>query len=694
MTSQLTIEWAPLLPWQALVALGVLAAIALGLAFWRRAPGAGWRLVAMAMLLAALWNPSLIEEQREGLTDVALIVVDESPSQSIENRREQSEIAVEALQEDLATLPNTEVHVVRGGDITYGSGDRGTRLFDVLRNGLTSVPRQRIGAIFLVTDGQVHDAPESLDQLALDTPLHLLLTGRDDEKDRRISVTQAPSFGIVGRPLSLKLRVDDLPDNLGSSLARVEMRQDGGEPTILTVPVGEEFEVPFELARRGPSILELSVEAGPDELTLINNRTAVVVNGVRERLRVLLVSGEPHAGERAWRNILKSDPSVDLVHFTILRPPEKQDGTPIRELSLIAFPTRELFEIKLDEFDLIIFDRYRRRGVLPSIYLENIARYVMNGGALLEAVGPTFATPLSLYRTPLGRVLPAEPSGEIFEQGYRPTLTDVGARHPVTGDLPGASDGPDGEPTWGRWFRHVDADPTSGVIAMTGVGGRPLLILDRVGEGRVAQLLSDQMWLWSRGYEGGGPQAEMLRRVAHWLMQEPDLEEEDLRASVTTGRLDVVRRSLSPDLPEIEVTMPSGEVRTLTLTAEDNGRAQASMPANEAGLYRVSDGEQTALAAAGPISPLEFEDLRSSAEPLRPLIEASDGGIARIDTGDLPKLRKVKAGRDRHGSTWLGVQNNDSYVVTGVSQTPLLPVILILLVALGAATMAWWREGR
>ena len=98
------------------------------------------------------------------------------------------------------------------------------------------------------------------------------------------------------------------------------------------------------------------------------------INGVRDRLRVLLVSGEPHAGERTWRNLLKSDASVDLVHFTILRPPEKQDGVPVDELSLIAFPTRELFIEKIEDFDLIIFDRYRRRGILPSLYLENIAQ--------------------------------------------------------------------------------------------------------------------------------------------------------------------------------------------------------------------------------------------------------------------------------------------------------------------------------
>ena len=129
------------------------------------------------------------------------------------------------------------------------------------------------------------------------------------------------------------------------------------------------------------------------EIALQNNRTVIATEGIRDRLQVLLVSGEPHPGERTWRNLLKADASVDLVHFTILRPPEKQDGTPVKELSLIAFPTRELFVEKLSEFDLVIFDRYERRGILPTVYLNNVVDYVRAGGAVLVASGPDYARP-------------------------------------------------------------------------------------------------------------------------------------------------------------------------------------------------------------------------------------------------------------------------------------------------------------
>ena len=692
MSGALSIDWTLLLPWPLFGALAAAAVAVVALALWRRARGTWWRALGLTVLLLALANPTLVAEQREPLDDVALVLIDESPSQDIAPRPAQSEAALGHLLDSLGGLKGTEVRVLRAGKGAVAVEEDGTRLFGALRRALAKVPRRRVAAVFVVSDGQVHDTPETLEALGVEAPLHLLLTGADGEGDRRLRIGRVPSFGIVGRKLSLTMTVEELPA-AAPSLARVTLRRDGGAPEVMRVPVGVEQTIEFELDHRGPSVLELEVEARPGELTLANNRAAVVVNGVRDRLRVLLVSGEPHAGERAWRNILKSDPSVDLVHFTILRPPEKQDGTPIRELSLIAFPTRELFEVKLEEFDLIIFDRYRRRGVLPSIYLQNIANYVENGGAFLEAVGPTFATPLSLYRTPLGRVLPAEPTGGIFERGYRPRVTDLGNRHPVTAELTGASDA-GAEPAWGRWFRQIDADTKSGAVVMSGVESRPLLVLDRVGKGRVAQFMSDHMWLWSRGFEGGGPQAELLRRVAHWLMKEPDLEEENLRASVTGGRLEVRRRSLDPDPPEVEVTHPSGERSRLALEAGRGGRAFGSIPAAETGLYRVSDGARTALAAAGPLNPLEFEDLRATLEILEPLIEASGGAAVRLASQELPELRKVKPGRDRHGRGWLGLLANGSYVVKGVEQVPLMPALLVLLAALGAALAAWYREGR
>ena len=700
-SSGFTLATAPLLPWGYIALLGTACALVLGFGILRRARGLPWRAVALAILLFALVNPSIIEEQRSPQRDIAIIVVDESASQRIGDRQRATEAALAALKDQLSRERDLDLRVIRAGKPQPGAGSDGTRLFTALDRAMSDVPRQRLAGVVMITDGQVHDTPGgevSAAAEAIGAPLHAVLSGRPDEGDRRLVINQAPSFGLVGKELKLTIRVEDLPERSpkkpegASSQAKVTWRKDGGAPHQVAIPIDRNVPLPVAIDHGGPNVIEIEVEPGPQELTLDNNRAVVVVNGVRDRLRVLLVSGEPHAGERVWRNILKSDPSVDLVHFTILRPPEKQDGTPIRELSLIAFPIRELFDVKLDEFDLIIFDRYSRRGVIPQAYLENVARYVRNGGAFLEAVGPSFGTPLSLARTPLGAILPTEPTGDVVEEGFKARVTDLGRRHPVTEGLPGAG-AADGEPSWGRWFRQVEARVHHGTTIMSGDHGGPLLVLDRVGKGRVAQLLSDQMWFWARGFEGGGPQAELLRRLAYWLMKEPDLEENDLRAVVEGDRLVVTRQSLEPDDRPVEVTAPDGSKRSLTLSPESGGRSTGSLPISEMGLYRVTDGSRTALAAAGPLNPVEFADVRSTPEKLAPIVAATGGGVFWVGAGTIPDIRRVSPGRVASGRNWMGFRANGDYTVSGFSETPLLPGVAALLLIVGGLLAAWRREG-
>ncbi|HEX6102862.1 MAG TPA: hypothetical protein VF031_07430 [Alphaproteobacteria bacterium] len=688
-----SISLAPLIPLPVLLALAALAAVLVLFGLVRRARGSVLRAFAFAALLAALANPSWVQERREPLSDVAVIVADESASQHIDGRDDDTQAAVAELEQRLRRLPGTEVRVVRVADAAGEegeAGDEGTRLFSALERALTDVPRRRIAGVIAVTDGQIHDAPESAAALELAAPFHVLLTGRDDEIDRRLIVKEIPTYGIVGQRQSMVLRVDDMPGDAGGAAA-VTIRRDGRPLGTADLAIGEDAVIEFMLEHAGPTVFEIEAAARDGELTLANNRAVVVVNGVRDRLRVLLVSGEPHAGERTWRNLLKADPAVDLVHFTILRPPEKQDGTPIRELSLIAFPIRELFEVKLDEFDLIIFDRYRQRGVLPRYYYENIAAYVEKGGALLESTGPSYASSFSLYRTPLGEALPAEPLGRVIEGGFKPRITDLGRRHPVTADLPGSGGE---EPQWGRWFRLVDVGVTRGFTVMSGTEGRPLLVLDRYGEGRVAQIMSDHVWLWSRGFEGGGPQAELLRRLAHWLMKEPDLEEEDLRAAVHAGKLEITRRSLDQEPPEVRVTTPSGATRALRLEASGGGRWSATMPAEEVGLYRVDDDPLTAFAASGALNPIELADVRSTPEILAPIAAETGGTVRRLQNDGVPELRKVRPGREASGNGWIGIAANRDYLVTGIDQVPLMPGFVALALLLGTALIAWYREGR
>jgi len=704
------LTFSPAVPWWLLAVLATVGLVIGTYTIIRGARGGLLRMAALAVLLLTLANPTLIEEQRRPLSDIGVVVVDESASQDVGERRAQTEAALARIRQRTADWDDFELRELRVTDTVGDSAgaEDGTLLFEELRRTLAELPRARVAGVAVISDGQVHDAPVDPDALGLSSPLNVLLTGAENEADRRLEVVKVPRYGLVGKTQSLTLRIDDLGMENDGSPALVSIRQDGGEAETAFIPVGRERPVEFTLTHGGPTILEIEVEPADEELSLINNRVVVAVNGVRDRLRVLLVSGEPHTGERSWRNLLKADPSVDLVHFTILRPPEKNDGTPIRELSLIAFPIRELFEVKLAEFDLIIFDRYRRRNVLPRLYLHNIAEYVRNGGALLDAVGPTYASPLTLARTPLGEVLPGDPTGRILETGFKPTVVGVGHRHPVTARLPGANAPQESEtsspatPRWGRWFRQIEVAPKRGTVLMNGAQDRPLLILDRVGDGRVAQMLSDHMWLWAKGLEGGGPQAEFMRRVAHWLMKEPDLEENDLRATVDGDRITIERRSLEPTDAPVIVTGPDGASREVVLQDHSDGRATATIAAADVGLYRVEDTSQgpsgsaanmVTLTAVGPLNPREFADMRASTEKLEPIVSATEGGFVPLHASPRPDIRQVALDRDASGRDWIGFRRNQASVVVGVRETPMLPALLVLLLGMGALIWAWRREG-
>ncbi len=698
MTADIAIS--PLLPWPALAALGVVGLALLVLSAARRGRGTVLRALGLGVLVVALLDPRASTETREPQPDVAVVLIDDSPSQAIGEREAQTEFALDAVQAALGRFDDLQIRLVRilgdGTPDRADSGEGGTRLVGALARAFADVPESRIAGAIVITDGQVHDAADAAATAALPQPMHVLLTGRRDEMDRRLVVEEAPGFGIVGQSVAVRYRVVDRPGPMrgraGAYAAGVSFSLDGADARSVEVPVGEARTFEFTLDHAGPTVVEIAAEPAPGELSSLNNRAVVRINGVRDRLRVLLVSGQPHAGERTWRNLLKSDPSVDLVHFTILRPPEKDDMTPLRELALIVFPIHELFEVKLGEFDLILFDRYIVRDVLPPSYLRNIVGYVRDGGALMLAIGPEFAGLRSLFRTPLGELMPGAPTGEVLEQGFRPSLTDTGRRHPVTAPL--VLDPTSEDRQWGRWFRQIEVTQRSGHALMSGIGDRPLFVLDRVEKGRVGMLMSDHIWLWAREFEGGGPQAELLRRLAHWLMKEPELEEERLSARVQRGRLTIERHSLESSAPAVTVTTPSGATREVVLEEAERGVARASVEADEPGIFRVDDGSKTTLAVSGGLRSLELADLRATDEHLAPLVAATGGGLSWIGTDVVPEFRRTRPGRDTAGRGWMGLRENGAYVVTGFVQVSLLPGLLILGLVIAAMTAAWWREGR
>ncbi|MEI4262569.1 hypothetical protein [Roseovarius sp. D0-M9] len=671
----------PALPVWLIATLAGMALTALALAAWRGLSGWALRGIGAALILAALMGPSLSREDREDLTDIAILVEDASASQQLADRAAMTAEAAETLEARLAAQ-GVEVRRVKVDD---GADNSGTQLMTALSDVLASEPQGRIAGMFLLSDGRLHDLQRAP---GLPAPLHLVHTGREADWDRRLIVEGAPAFAILDEEITLTLRIEDSGAAPGDTEVPLDISVDGEAPQRFTVPVGQPIELPLSLPHGGRNVLEFITPEGEGELTARNNTALVQINGVRDRLRVLLVSGEPHAGGRTWRNLLKSDSSVDLVHFTILRPPEKQDGVPVEELSLIAFPTRELFLEKIDDFDLIIFDRYKRRGILPALYLENVADYVQKGGAVLFAAGPDFAGANSLYRSPLEEIVPARPTARVMSQPYSPAVTDMGERHPVTAGLGAMHDGP-----WGRWLRQIEVTEPTGDTVMSGAEDAPLLVLDRVGEGRVSLLASDHAWLWNRGYEGGGPQLELLRRLAHWMMKEPELEEEALWAEATGQTMRIIRRSLDEEVEDVTITGPDGAEVTVPLEEVSPGRFEAIFEGPQIGLYRLASGDQSAVIGLGPAAPLEFEETIATGAALAPLIEGTGGGIRAIEEG-VPAIREVREGRPAAGRGWLGITPRGAYVTQSVTLTPLLPAWLVLALIAALVTGAWLREGR
>ena len=670
----------PALSPSVIIVLGVIALAAWGVYLWRGGAAPVTRAAGLLFLFVALLQPQWVRETREPADDVALVVVDQSESLALAGRREAARAAGDAMAERLAREQGLDVRVreARGGP-------DGTLIKSVIEDAVSDVARERIGGVVVVTDGQAADPPAEPRRLSHLGPTHVLVVGDPDRGDRRLELVSAATFGIVGEPMRITARVIDAG---GNAPVTVTVTIDGQRAAQTTARANQEFSVDVRLPHRGRNMVVVEAEEGPREITLANNRAAFAANGVRDRLRVLLITGEPHQGARVWRNLLKSDPAVDLVHFSILRPPDKQDFTPLHELALIPFPTEELFERRLDEFDLIIFDRAPRRGILQAYYFSQIARRVEEGGALLITAGEAEAGLDGLYRTTLAAILPSQPTGQVHARPYRPAPTSLGQRHPVVRGLPS----PD---RWGRWTRQIGARVTGGQAVLSGVDGQPLLVLDRAGRGRVAQLWSDQPWLWARGYDGGGPHGELLRRLAHWLMQEPELEDERLALDPGPRGLEIERSTLGGAPGPVEIIAPSGERSSITLGESAPGLYRGQAPSEEQGLYEARSGNLRAFAAVGPLNLREAAALAATGDILRPFAEATGGSVFMTgeDGARLPDIRRVDRGARAGGNDWIGIERNGAYIVRAAQATPLGPGWAWAVFGLALLMLGWRREG-
>lgn len=684
-----TLAFQPYFPYPIVAAIAFVALAVALVALWRTPASAVFRALAAVSLIGLLLNPQLRTAERTALDDIAVIITDASGSNRLDNRASDTARAAAAIESQIAARGGVEIIRTTIGD--NEQSDIGAAIGAALADN----PAARLGGVFVITDGEATDT-EDFTRLPQTAPVHLLLTGGADDFDRKVTLINAPRYGIVNEGVEVSFRIDDLGRD-GVALtdrppARVTLRVDGEEALSQPVPVGGEVSFTAPLPHPGKTVIELEVESVEGELTTRNNIVVLPISAIRDRLRVLLISGEPHAGERVWRNLLKSDPGIDLVHFTILRPIEKAqaDSALERELALIEFPQDELFIEKLTEFDLVIFDRYTYRGVLNSYHFDNLARYVEDGGAVLVASGPEFSTYLSLaQRRNFSYILPATPSGEEVDAPYRPRVSDVGRLHPVTRDLPE-------QEIWGRWLRVMPVAKRSGETLMTDGADHPLLILGRVGEGRVGMLQSDHVWLWARGFDGGGPHAELLRRIAHWLMKEPDLEEEQLTLSEAAGALVIERRTVGEGPIAGEATMPDGEARALAFAQIEPGKYQARIDNAPRGLYRARSDDLFAIGYVGLEAPPEFENVVPTTLKLAPAAERTSGGVFTVGDGAaIPDIRRIPARtRDRAGDGWAGIVERGAFRTDSVRETPAASPWVWLALFCGFLFAAWTVEGR
>ncbi len=685
-------QWFPLLSTFYYVFLSVLALAVITLAVWKRAPDASWRGAFCLLLIFLLLNPVVMKEERKSLPDKLVIVVDESSSQRIAGRDRVAEQALQRITEEAKKMQGMEPIVLRAAhrDTQGGKGET-TELFTQLRENMISIPLSQVAGTVFITDGQVHDVPDTLGPLSRFGPFHVVLTGKKDEFDRKVTIVAAPKYGVLEEEIRMTVRVDEFGRSQREMLP-MTVYQDGELVAETSLLADETRDFTFTVKHPGQNIFEFKIPVAEGEMTPHNNTAPVIVNGIRDRLRVLLVSDAPHMGKRAWRNLLKSDPAIDLVHFAILRPPAAIDNTPSHEMSLIAFPVDELFNRRIRDFDLIIFDRYQQFGLLLPHYFQNIADFIRDGGAFLMALG-TDNDNMILYRSAMGKVLPARPDNElkatILDDTFTPRLTEDGKTHPITADMKAG----DEAGRWGKWFTSAKINKTSGTTLMNGVDDTPLLVVDRVDKGRVAVLGSDNIWLWAKGKKTAGPYTELLRNLAHWLMKEPELEEDYIKAEANGFTIKVSQRDIGDDPKVAEMTTPAGETSTITLDKKEDGWVTSLQQVEQNGIYRFSNGKRQAYVIVGTAMNEEFANVRTTPETLKPVVEATGGGIIWFSqTPDLTLKTIGKGGRNAGGDDWIGVTRNDAYTVESVSSHTLLPNGLFLAILMIGMIGVWWRE--
>lgn len=678
----------PQIPHEIFWGLFALTCAVSGASFYRKIPGTTLRSGAAAAVFAALANPQAIDEEKRVLPRVIPVFMDESAS--LGSRGSYVKETFSLLESQLSALGPVTLRQVSFGNDEMSASKPGTHLAQTMQMTLNTIPEDEMGAVFIVSDGIVADI-NNIAGKNINAPVHALIVGEEGEEDFYLDVISAPSIGIVGEEQNIEFSVvDGKSSDLHTATASVSIFYNGQKVRTNTIPVNDPqnivlSEIYPDGLQLGPNLIDIHIEGietganrTPEEVSYENNRITIITEGISDRENWLLFTGEPGPGTRLWRNMLTSGASNRLLHFSYLRPLDKEDMTPLRDLATTVLPVVEVFEQKLSEQDVVIFDNYTFNGVIPASYFTHLNRYVEEGGSLIIVGADTLTSPASIAKTTLSEIMPLLPLEDalVYTNGFVPAVTEDGLRHRITGDIVESSP----PETWGPWYMLAQtvARPEATVLLEDGAG-TPLLAIQTVGKGRVAMLGSNQATVWAAGHKGGGPAVDLYENLAGWLIRNPKFDDENLRLVEKGGQIAVELRTMKDTVDPVRITKPSGETFDVLPELSTPGVYTFQFPVHEKGGYRAQrqGAEATeAYVVSGHEDEEEIKKVISTTAPFELLTSAHQGRTVRVITAEggvlLPQIQNAGDVQEGDYAT-LAVNMQEKTETIGANDRPLLP---------------------
>ena len=680
------VNFYPLFSYESTFLISLIFILILALYFYFYLKNFFLRIFIFLILLILVFNPLINSMRKLHHKDILIVMYDKTQS-VIETKKIDQLIKVKKnIKDIIVDEEKLEIVEIEVNNLNNKDGKIQTKIITNVQKAFQKLEKNRVAGVIIVTDGIIHDL-DKIEEDFIDIPIHFFLLGNKNERDRSIITENIPEYAVVGKPIDFMFKIID--ENFQEEVS-ASFILDGMQILTKTFITNINHQIKLPINHAGENLLEIKINNHPNEITFANNYKVFKINGIHEKLRVMLISGEPNMGLRNWRNILNSDPSIELLHFTILRPPSKRDLTPVKELALIPFPSQELFSADISKFSLIILDQYTLQGILPKKYLDNIVDYVIGGGAILNISGQEYLSDRSLLNSSLVNILPTRPE-EFFIGPFLPSLTDLGKRHPITNTLEKAFK----DNKWGKWFSFIKANKISGQTLMS-ANKYPLLIINEVSQGRVAQILSDQSWVWNKDRENKGPLVELLRNTIHWLLKTPELQENYLNVIKNNNFITLNLNSLNDGDTSAIITSPSGENLFVLMKDNKNGSLFGKFESTEYGKFNIKVNDIEKDFFIGITDSKELEKVSSSSFLINSFFEKNKQYLYSITwLGDsIPKIVKVFNKNNIAGSNWVGllekkVQKNDTFINKElINWSLIMPLLLLLLF------MCWYRENR